>query len=58
MTPLERLKIQFNEAKKETSNIESVIKFSAYTGMRNLCIDCGLLIFLEIEEMENEIGKL
>lgn len=58
MTPLERLKIQYKETKKESDKIIQVLRVSNYTGMRNLCIDCSLLSFAEIEEMEAEVNNL
>lgn len=58
MTPIERLKIQYKETKKEADRIIQTLRVSSYTGMRNLCIDCSLVSFAEIEEMEEEVNNL
>lgn len=57
MKPIDRLRIQYKETLKEESGIIRTLRVSNYTGMRNLCLDCSLLSFAEIEEMEYNVNQ-
>lgn len=56
---LNRLKEQYKETlrKDEQGSIINTLRVSNYTGMRNFCLDCGLLDFNTIELMEYEVNQ-
>ena len=53
MKPLDRLRQQYLETKKEESKIINTLRVSNYTGMRYLCLDCELVSFKDIEDEVN-----
>lgn len=57
MKPLDRLRQQYLETKKEESKIINTLRVSNYTGMRYLCLDCELVSFKDIEDMEDEVNS-
>lgn len=54
---LDRLRQQYLETKKEESTMIKTLRVSNYTGMRNLCLDCELVSFNDIELMESEVNS-
>ncbi len=57
MKPLDRLRQQYLETKKEESKIINTLRVSNYTGMRYLCLYCELVSFKDIEDMEDEVNQ-
>lgn len=57
MTPLERLKELFKDSKTGSQD-DRLLRRRQYYAVCQFCIDCSLLSPAEIEEMENERGKL
>lgn len=57
MKPIDRLKEQYIEVKRNFIPSENVYRRTRYNAMREFCLDCSLLSFAEIELMEDEIDS-